>query len=329
MESIALGRTKLNVTPFGLGLAALGRPGYINLGHHDDLGADYSIESMEARAHAVLDVAWEAGVRYFDSARSYGRAEAFLGSWLSARQHQRLTVSSKWGYTYTADWQVHAEAHEVKEHSLAVLDRQITESREILAEQLQLYQIHSATLESGVLGNSEVLTRLGELKASGLRVGLSVSGANQAEVICRALGVTVDGELLFDTCQATWNVLETSAGEALREASEAGLGIIIKEGVANGRLTERNDSPAFAEKKTGLQELARRHQVSVDAIALAGALAQPWVDTVLSGAANGAHLQSNLTACKVTLNADELAYLATLAESPESYWATRGSLAWN
>src|SRR3982751_5394147 len=80
-----LGSTGLRVTPLGLGLAALGRPGYINLGHAADLAHDYDVGVMEARAHATLDAAWAAGVRYFDAARSYGRAEAFLASWLGGR----------------------------------------------------------------------------------------------------------------------------------------------------------------------------------------------------------------------------------------------------
>src|SRR5690242_13516032 len=73
-----LGATGLSVTPIGLGLAALGRPGYINLRHADDLTRDYDPAAMQTRAHATLDAAWAAGVRYFDAARSYGRAEEFL-----------------------------------------------------------------------------------------------------------------------------------------------------------------------------------------------------------------------------------------------------------
>ena len=65
----------------GLGLAALGRPAYINLGHGQDV-VDPSVEEMERAAHQVLDAAYEGGVRWFDAARSYGRAEAFLASWL-------------------------------------------------------------------------------------------------------------------------------------------------------------------------------------------------------------------------------------------------------
>ena len=43
----------------GLGLAALGRPAYINLGHGDDV-ADPSVEGMERAAHDVLDAAYDA-----------------------------------------------------------------------------------------------------------------------------------------------------------------------------------------------------------------------------------------------------------------------------
>ena len=86
------------VTALGLGLAALGRPGYINLGHAEDTRDGRSVEAMRERAFAVLDRAWAAGVRYFDTARSYGRGEAFLGDWLRAPTipaddgHDRLEV---------------------------------------------------------------------------------------------------------------------------------------------------------------------------------------------------------------------------------------------
>src|SRR5215207_8243684 len=93
-----LGRTSLQVTAIGLGLAALGRPGYITLGHADDLQGDYSVATMQAHTHAMLDHAWAAGIRYFDAARSYGRAEEFLGSWLRQRTFgvdDRPVVASK------------------------------------------------------------------------------------------------------------------------------------------------------------------------------------------------------------------------------------------
>ena len=117
---------------------------------------------MEARCHAVLDAAYDAGIRYVDAARSYGLAEQFLASWLERRglPPGAIVVGSKWGYTYTAQWRIDADVHEVKDLSLATLERQIAESRRTLGRHLALYQIHSATVESGVLEDRHVLEAL-------------------------------------------------------------------------------------------------------------------------------------------------------------------------
>ncbi len=335
----SLGSTNLPVSVLGLGLAALGRPGYINLEHAADLAGDYAVAAMERRAWRILDAAWQDGVRYFDAARSYGRAEEFLGAWLRARQiaPDSLTIGSKWGYTYTAEWQVQAAHHEIKDHSLPVLQYQWQESRANLATHaptkhssyLRLYQVHSATLASGVLENRPVLDELLRLKSQGIAIGLSLSGANQAVVLSQVLAVVVNGVRVFDCVQATWNLLEPSATNALQAAHAAGLGIIIKEALANGRLTLRNRHPAFAEKLILLQQQAERLQTTVDALALAAVLAQPWADVVLSGATTVEQLAANLAAQQVTWDEEAALTLATLAEAPDLYWATRSQLAWN
>ncbi len=314
-----LGKTPLDVSRIGLGLAALGRPGYITVGHAADLGGHTDVDSMGAHAHQVLDAAYRAGVRYFDAARSYGRAEQFLGSWLAQRGlgTENVTVGSKWGYTYTADWQVDAEVHEVKDLSIATLRRQEQESRSLLGSNLRLYQIHSATIDSGVLDDAEVLEELARLRAEGQYIGFTVTGPRQGETIARAL--EVGG---FDTVQATWNLLERSAGPALQAAHEAGLGVIVKEAVANGRLTARGDVPA-------LVDAARQAGVTPDALALAVVLAQPWVDVVLSGAATSEMLASNLAALDVGAGEELLESLGDLAEDPDAYWEARSELRWN
>jgi aryl-alcohol dehydrogenase-like predicted oxidoreductase len=314
-----LGRSRLPVTAIGLGLAALGRPGYLNLGHGADLGPDRSVEALERRAHEALDAAYDAGVRYFDAARSYGRAEAFLGSWLRRRglATGEVTVGSKWGYTYTAGWQVDADPPEVKDLSVENFQRQLAETRALLGDHLALYQIHSATVESGVLDDSAVLAALAELRVGGVHVGLSTSGAEQRAAVERAIALGS-----FDTVQATWNVLEPSAGPALAEAHEAGMGVIVKEALANGRLTSRGGVPE-------LEELARGLGASPDAVALAAVLAQPWADVVLSGAASSEQLASNLEARELPWDDEAAQALSGLAEEPESYWQTRSDMEWN
>jgi aryl-alcohol dehydrogenase-like predicted oxidoreductase len=315
-----LGQTSLDVSPIGLGLAALGRPAYINVGHAGDLAGDTSVEALQGRAHEVLDAAYAAGVRYFDAARSYGRAEEFLSSWLAERGlgPPAVSVGSKWGYTYTADWRLDVDVHEVKDLTLQTLRRQEEETRSHLGGALGLYQIHSATLDSGVLEDRAVLDELARLRAEeGWFTGLSVTGPRQGETVWRAL--EVGG---FDCVQATWNLMETSAGPALAAAHEAGLGVIIKEAVANGRLTDRGDAPALVEVAGGLG-------VAADAVALACVVAQPWVDVVLSGASTVAMVQSNLSALQVEVGDETLERLTPLVEDPEEYWERRSELAWN
>jgi aryl-alcohol dehydrogenase-like predicted oxidoreductase len=218
---------------------------------------------------------------------------------------RRRDNGSKWGYTYTADWKVAADKHEVKDHSIATLRRQISESKAMLGDHLNLYQIHSATLESGVLGNTEVLDELACLRAGGLKIGLTLAGPNQSSVLRLALEVTVDGKRLFDCVQATWNLLEPSAGSALQMAHDVGLDVIVKEALANGRLTERNNDQGFAPKRQILASIAARLHTSLDALALAAVLAQPWADVVLSGAASPDQLRSNLFA--QSMQRDQLA----------------------
>jgi aryl-alcohol dehydrogenase-like predicted oxidoreductase len=294
----------------GLGLAALGRPGYINLGHDEDLPPGRAIEDLRARTHQLLEQAWQAGVRYFDAARSYGLAEVFLGEWLTPERRDQLTIGSKWGYTYVADWRHDVDTHEVKDHSLATFERQWPETLQALGGAPDLYLIHSLTSDSPALGDAQLLDRLGQLAADGVRVGLSTSGPHQAETLRKAL--ELNGP--FTAVQSTWNVLETSVGAALAEAHDAGWFVVVKEAVANGRLTAKAGETPF-------NEFARQHGIAPDALAIGAAAAQPWADIVLSGATTAEQLESNLA----HRTAEPL---TEFAQQPDEYWTERSALPW-
>ncbi|MFB8105537.1 MULTISPECIES: aldo/keto reductase [Streptomyces] len=323
MPFTALATATTPTAHIGLGLAAVGRPGYINLHRDRDFSDGRDVEDLRARTHELLDAAYAQGVRYVDAARSYGRAEEFLGEWLDARpSFTDLVVGSKWGYTYTADWSTDAEAHEVKDHSLATFERQRAETRELLGDRLDLYQIHSLTPDSPALADKELHERLAALAADGVAVGFSTSGPHQADAIRAALALTVDGNPLFRTVQATYNALETSAAPALAEAHEAGLTVIVKEGMANGRLAG-DEAPAV------FREIAADAGVGGDAVALALVLHQPWAGVVLSGAATVNQLAGNLHAAVVDLDEEQRERLEALVEEPESYWRHRAALPWH
>ncbi|WP_030268322.1 aldo/keto reductase [Streptomyces sp. NRRL B-24484] len=324
----ATGPAGPSIARYGLGTAAVGRPGYITLGRDLDLPAERTVGALRERTHALLDAAFAAGVRYFDTARSYGRAEEFLGEWLAARPEAAAgaVVGSKWGYTYTADW--HASGvpvHEVKEHAVAVFDRQVKETRESLGGLPDVYLVHSVTPDSPALTDPVLHERLAGLAAEGVRVGLSTSGPAQGEAVRAALAVEFEGRPLFAAVQSTWNLLETSAAPALAEAHAAGWLVVVKEGMANGRLADRN---ATGPDTAALRALAVRTGATCDALALAAAAAQPWADLVLSGAATAGQLESNLSAAALALGPADLAGLAVLAEPAEVYWRTRAGLPW-
>lgn len=162
-------------------------------------------------------------------------------------------------------------------------------------------------------------------EVSPLGLGLAALGPQQAEVLRRALQVHVDGRPLFSCVQATWNLLERSAGPALAEAHAAGWGVIIKEAVANGRLGPRDSSPALHPFRTLAAELG----TGPDVLAMAAVLAQPWASVVLSGAATVAQIESHVRA--LSLHYDEAldVRLRGVTEEPRAYWATRGGLPWN
>lgn len=304
----------------GVGLAALGRPAYINVGSAGELPPGRSVEAMREATWSVLDAAYAAGVRWVDTARSYGRAEEFLGGWLEARAPEGVRVSSKWGYAYVGEWKTDAKVHEVKEHSLGRFQTQYEETRRLLGGHLAVYQVHSLTEESPLFKDVPLQEALAQLAGEGVRVGFSTSGPRQADTIRRAMGLEAAGQRLFSTVQSTWNILETSAEDALREAHENGLHVLLKEVLANGRLA--------VQPPVEVQDVASKHHAGPDAVALAAALSKPWAGTVLIGAVSPAQLRANLAATEVLLDEGDLEELAGLTVPAERYWAERSALSW-
>lgn len=275
---------------------------------------------MRARTLSVLDAAYAAGVRYLDAARSYGRAEEFLGEWLASRGHADAVAGSKWGYIYTAGWRLDAEVNEVKDHSLATFTGQLAETRGYLGSRLALYQVHSLTEDSGVLDDPPLLEAVASLRRDGIMVGLTTSGPRQAETLRQALAITVDGAPLFSAAEVTWNLLEPSVAPAAADAAAAGWAVLIKEAVANGRLAPGGNAAGPA---SPLARHAAAEGATTDALAIAAALAQPWAAVVLSGAVSVEQLHANLTALRVAAPPD-----LDLAEPTGAYWSARAARPW-
>lgn len=312
----------------GLGTAAIGRPEYINI-DNKSAGPISSIEAFRQNGIAVLDAAYNQGVRYYDTAPGYGLAEKMIIDWVIQKEDPTIEVATKWGYTYVADFVPNATEHEVKEHSLAKLNEQWEASKALLPF-LTTYQIHSATFESGVLDNESVLNRLAALKGeTGMLIGITTTGSNQAQVLRKALSTKVNGIELFDAFQVTYNIFDQSLAGAAQELSLAGKRLIIKEALANGRIFSNKDYPHYAKAYTMLGQLAQKYKVGVDAIALRFCMDSIPTYAVLSGASNQQHLSGNLRTNDISLNDDEVEQLKSLAVNPADYWEERKKLSWH
>lgn len=312
----------MTTTKIGLGLAALGRPDYINIRQNSNI--DKSKTAFKNNAFEVMDFAYNNGVRCFDTAPSYGLGEQFLLEWKNARQHRDLILSTKWGYTYVANWELGFEGkHEVKEHSLSKLNEQWETSKALLP-QLKIYQVHSATLESDILTNTTIHDRLFQLKKEyGLQIGITTSGSNQSKILNIAKDIRVNNTLLFDSYQVTYNIFEQSTFETLRQLKTIGKTIIIKEALANGRVYT---NISF---KKQLETLTKNHNVGIDAIALRFTIDTLQPNMVLSGASNVNHLTQNLKALDFKLSSEDLKLLKSLRIDSNEYWNERSGLAWN
>lgn len=312
----------------GLGTAAIGRPLYINV-KQDTEDKPFSLPKFKEDGLQVLEDAYNNGIRFYDTSPGYGLAEQLLVDWLKTKNDPEIIVSTKWGYTYVADFDPNAKEHEVKEHSNEKLNEQ-WEFSKILLPHLNVYQIHSATLETGVLENEEVLKRLHEIKkAHNIIIGLTTTSDNQTEVLAKGLSIEVEGEKLFQSFQCTFNILDQSVFQCFDELHDISGPFIIKEALANGRLIPNNRNSKYTLLYDFLMELADKYKVGADAIAMSYCMDKFPKAKVLSGADNCIHLRANLRANQFSLTQDELEKLDSFGIAPAEYWQERKSLEWN
>ena len=311
----------------GIGTATIGRPHYINI-KTKVIDEPFNKQNFILKGKSMLTESYKQGIRHFDTAPGYGIAESILLEWISEFQPKDITISTKWGYTYVANFNRNANVHEIKEHSLGKLNEQWEVSKQLLPY-LNIYQIHSATLDSGVLDNKEVLERLSQLKKEyNLKIGLSTSGDNQNEIIEKALSVEVDKKALFDSFQVTFNVFDQSLLKISPLLQQENKILIVKEALANGRVFPNGDYKHYQTTYQLLESLSNKYNTSIDAVALRFCMDAVNPYSVLSGVAEKDHLRSNLKVNNFQLTLQEINQIKNLAINPISYWKERKQLPW-
>jgi aryl-alcohol dehydrogenase-like predicted oxidoreductase len=311
----------------GLGTAAIGRPIYINI-RHEKPRVDFSLPAFRENALSILDDAYDKGIRFFDASPGYGLAESLLIEWLGQKNDPDITIATKWGLSYMAGFDINATVHEIKEHSLEKLNAQWQFSKKLLPN-LKIYQIHSATFDTGVLDNKAILRRLYEIKKKhNIVIGLTTTGVNQVEVLKKAVDIEIDNEPIFGSFQSTYNVMEQSVLQLKEIFMDTKRQLIIKESVANGRLIPNKSFKKHVGLYRHITKLADKYNVGPDAIAIRFCIDSFPEAVTLSGASSANQVQSNLAARTFKLQKEEMELLSRYKTDPTTYWDERKQLSW-
>ncbi len=290
------------LTALGLGCAQLG-------GLFENLPVE--------RAFQVLDAAWTAGIRYFDTAPYYGytRSERRVGCFLSERPRDAFAISTKVGRLMVAAASVGAEEHgyvaplpfpPVHDYGHDAILRSFDHSQQRLGlARVDLLYVH----DIGRLTHGErhdvhwdALTRGGgfraleRLREEG-RIGGFGVGVNEAAVVSDAMGeARLDAVLLA----GRHTLLEQGALGLLDSCARSGTAVVaagpFNSGILAGGSTFDYSaaSPDIVRRVGALRAVAERHGVPLTAAALQFPLAHPAVVSVVAGAHSAEQVAGNV-----------------------------------
>jgi len=294
----------LSATALGLGTAALA-------GMYDAVDT--------ATARATLAAAWDAGLRFLDTAPYYGftRSERRVGEFLAERPRERAeaVLSTKVGRLMRPDATVAPGDNgfadplpfrPVFDYSHDAILRSFEDSLQRLGlariDVLLVHDIGRVTHGERHAHHWQALTAGGgfraleRLRAEG-RVGAIGLGVNEWEVIHDALGETrLDCALLA----GRYTLLEQGALPFLDECARRGVAIVVGGPFNSGLLAGQakfnyEDAPAeLVRRAAALREACAAHDVPLEAAALQFPLAHPAVASVLSGMRSAAQVAQNV-----------------------------------
>jgi len=269
-----LGRTDLTVTRLGYGAMELRGPRIWN-------GRAIS----ETQAQRILDAVLESGITFIDTSNDYGRSEELIGRLIPDRR-RAYALASKVGCSIVPAGDHDETPHEwTREHVLWNIDDSLAK---LQTDQVDLLQLHNATVADVEQGRLVEVLR--EIKTAGKArwIGASTVAPHLATFL--EWGV-------FDTVQVPYSALERTHETLLERAYAAGVGTIVRGGVAKGE-PGVGRGPADRWQTWGrarLDEL-RANDESRTAWMLRYTLSHPGVDTIIVGTMDPAHLADNLRA---------------------------------
>jgi aryl-alcohol dehydrogenase-like predicted oxidoreductase len=243
-----LGRTGLEVSVIGYGAFKIGRNQGIKYPNAYDLPDDDNVLRL---LNGVLDL----GVTYIDTAPAYGLSEERIGRAVAHRRCE-FVLSTKVGETFE-------DGHSTYDFSRKGIEASLARSlRRLQTDVLDLVFIHSDGNDLAIQRDTAAVGILQRLKAAGAIRAIGLSGKTVAGVR--------EALTWADVLMVEYHLDDTSHADVIAEAAARGVGIVVKKGLASGRL------PA--------------------ADALRFVLSNPHVSSVVVGGLNLDHIRANIGA---------------------------------
>jgi aryl-alcohol dehydrogenase-like predicted oxidoreductase len=270
-----LGRTNLQVTRLGFGAMEVRGPRIWN-------GRPVTDQQAESILNAVLD----AGINFIDTANDYGRSEEFIGKYISQRRKE-FYLATKCGCTVVRrDDHTDDTPHDWSRDNLF---RGLHESlRRLKTDYVDIMQLHNPSVE--LAEENQVVDSLKEMQKQGKVRFISISTTLPHLPTYLRWGV-------FDTFQIPYSALERDHEDWITQAARAGIGTIIRGGVARGEagvgLGSQERWKRFEE--AGLDELVQPGE-SRTTFLLRFTLSHPYINTTIVGTLYPEHLQENIEA---------------------------------
>jgi aryl-alcohol dehydrogenase-like predicted oxidoreductase len=277
LTTSVLGRTGLNVTRLSFGAMEI-RDSRIWNGR----------AVTDRQAETILNTVLDEGINFIDTANDYGRSEEFIGKYIAHRR-QEFYIATKCGCTVVRKDENTDETPHVWTRDN--LFRGLNESlQRMKTDYIDVMQLHNPPVEE--TEKNQLVKALQEMQQQGKVRFISISTTLPHLPVYLRWGV-------FDSFQIPYSALEREHEEWISRAAEAGIGTIIRGGVARGEVGVGlgNEDRWKKFEQASLDEL-RQPGESRTAFLLRFTLSHPDVHTIIVGTLYPEHLQENIAAVK-------------------------------
>ena len=267
LPTAILGRTGREVTRLGFGAMEI-------------RGAPRGRAVTDEQAETILNVVLDAGINFIDTARSYGLSEGYIGKYIADRRSEYFLATK--GGRYQAgetDW--------TEEHLFRGMDESL---QRLQVDCVDTLQLHSPTVAEAEQGN--LVAGLRKLREQGKVRWLGNSTRLPDLPTFLEWGV-------FDVFQIPYSALERTHEDLITKAAEAGIGTVIRGGVAKGEPgAGRGSAETWRKFEEASLDEFREAGESRTSFMLRFTLTHPHVHTIIVGTQRPEHLHENVEAAQ-------------------------------